>query len=67
MRDITEHYSRIADADCRWDVALWQQAGPEAIFHAAWGLICDYELMRGRDATKLRLQRTVEHYGPVHS
>jgi hypothetical protein len=63
MKPITERYARMADDDRSWDVAFWQQAGPEAIFRAAWELVRDYHLLRGEDAGEPRLQRTVEHFG----
>jgi hypothetical protein len=60
---IEERYGPMAGADRRWDVALWQAAGPVAIFDAAWELICDYQVLRGSDVEEPRLQRTVEHFG----
>jgi hypothetical protein len=59
-RIITAKLTRMKDNDRSFDREFWQQAGTEAIFTAAWQMVIDAEILKGRDATQLRLQRSVE-------
>lgn len=60
-----ENYGRLESSNRDWDVEFWQAAGPKAIFQAAWGMIRDYHLLKHGHVGELRIQRTVEHYGPT--
>ena len=65
IHNISENYGRLEDHDRQWDIAFWQKAGPEAIFDAAWEMILDHQLLKYNDASEPRLQRTIEHFGPI--
>ncbi len=45
--------------DGSFDVAFWQQVGPEGIFAAAWEMVREVRAMRGEDGDEPRLQRSV--------
>ncbi len=62
MRKIEENYQRIKGAGRSFDIRFWQSQGDRAIFEAVSEMLIDYFLIRGKDANKLRLQRTVEHF-----
>lgn len=62
-----EKYQSISDKDRSFDKMFWQNAGIEAIFEAAWEMLQDYYLIRGKDASELRLQRTVEAFRKTQS
>lgn len=67
MEQIVEKYQSMSDTDKSFDIQFWQNAGPEAIFEAAWEMLQDYYLLRGKDASELRLQRTVEAFRKIQS
>jgi hypothetical protein len=60
--EINEYYGPFAESGRDFDVRFWQEAGDEAIFEAARGLILDYILLREGHADQPRLQRTVESF-----
>lgn len=43
-----------------FDRQFWREAGHEARFAAAWEMVAEAELFRGKDAGELRLQRSVQ-------
>lgn len=47
------------EMDRSFDVTYWQRLGARAIFEAAWQMIVDAELQKGRTG-ELRLDRSVE-------
>ncbi len=62
MRAIKENYQRIKDDRRSFDIRFWQSQGDHAIFEAAWEMLHDYFLIRGKDDYESRLQRTVESF-----
>jgi len=62
MSIFEENYQRIKDDRRSFDIRFWQSQGDRAIFEAAWEMLRDYFLIRGKDVNKLRLQRTVESF-----
>lgn len=44
-----------------FDIRFWYRAGANARFIAAWSIIKDYFKMRGENANKQRLRRTVQN------
>lgn len=44
-----------------FDIKFWRNAGAYARFIAAWSIIKDYFKMRGENASKLRLRRSVQN------
>jgi hypothetical protein len=61
-KDIEEKFQRIADDTRSFDTRFWQSRGDAAIFAAVSEMLRDYLLLRGHDADKLRIQRTVESF-----
>jgi hypothetical protein len=62
MKKVEENYQRIKNAERSFDIRFWQSQGDRAIFGAVSEMLNDYFLIRGKDANKFRLQRTVEHF-----
>ena len=59
-RKIAERIVRLKGDDRSFDIEFWQQAGPEAIFAAAWQMVLDMYAIRGKNDFKPRFQRSVE-------
>lgn len=57
-----ESYGRLDKDDRSFDRKFWQNAGPQAIFEAAYDLIKDYFLLKEHNADEPQLQRTVESF-----
>jgi len=51
--------TRLKDDDRSFDLEFWQKAGAQARFEAAWDMVVQYELMRGKKLDQLRLDRSV--------
>lgn len=49
------------ESDRSFDLEFWQKAGARARFEAAWDMVVQYELMKGKTLTQLRLNRSVEN------
>ena len=62
LMPIQEHYGKLEDHDRSFDKQFWQDAGPKAIFDAAYDLIKDYLLLNTGHADEPRLQRSVESF-----
>lgn len=62
MEEIRESYAKIGEDRRRFDLSFWQSQGDLAIFEAARQLIIDYYLLRGKDVSECRIQRTVESF-----
>ena len=62
LMEIHERYGKLEDHDRSFDKRFWREAGPEAIFDAAYGLIKDYLLLKTGHADEPRLQRSVESF-----
>jgi hypothetical protein len=60
-RKITARLIRMKDDDRSFDLNFWQQAGAEARFAAAWQMVLDMLLIRGKNVNQFRLQRSVEN------
>ncbi|MEA3266569.1 MAG: hypothetical protein U9P42_06445, partial [Candidatus Fermentibacteria bacterium] len=67
LEQIVAKYQSMSDKDRSFDIKFWQNAGIESILKAAWEMLQDYYLIRGKDASELRLQRTVETFRKIHS
>lgn len=52
------------EADRSFDREFWRKVGPEGRFAAAWQMVVDAHLLRGKDASELRLQRSVAGFRP---
>ncbi len=57
----------MSDTDRSFDIRFWQNAGTKAILEAAWEMLQDHYLLRGKDASELQLQRTVEAFRKTQS
>ena len=55
---------RIEDLDRSFDISFWQAQEPAVRFDAAWQLIVHAAKVKGIDVRQLRLQKSVEFYGP---
>ncbi|MCX7830169.1 MAG: hypothetical protein N2445_03795 [Acidobacteria bacterium] len=67
MKDnnIQEKYLKIDEDDRSFDIEFWQKAGEEAIFKAAYEMVIDYLILRGKNDTEQRLQRTIESFKKI--
>lgn len=61
-KPIQESYRRVTDNSRDFDQRFWQAQGDVAIFEAVSEMIRDYLMLRGQNADKLRIQRTVESF-----
>lgn len=52
---------KLENNDRSFDLVFWHKVGPEGRFSAAWGMLKDYCLMKGKDASQQRLQRSVQN------
>jgi hypothetical protein len=57
---VMEGLSRVSEQDRSFDIEFWQRQDSNARFTAAWELVVFAHQRKGRDASELRLQRTVE-------
>jgi hypothetical protein len=57
-----ERMTKLEDLDRSFDIAFWQAQDSTARFAAAWELVVDYYRFKGKDASELRLQRSVEAF-----
>ncbi len=57
-RKITERLTTLDKKD-EFDREFWRKAGHEARFAAAWEMVVEVELIRGKNAAEPRLQRDV--------
>ena len=44
-----------------FDLEFWRRAGPEMRFAAAWAMVMEADLFKGRHAVKSRLQRSIQN------
>lgn len=61
-KTIQESYRPMTDDTRAFDQRYWQAQGDMAIFEAVSEMIRDYLMIRGQNADKLRIQRTVETF-----
>lgn len=59
-RVITEAFVKRGEAEKEFDRKFWRDAGPEARFRAAWLMVVEVELMRGKKPEDLRLRKDIE-------
>lgn len=57
-----ERVGRIEDMDRSFDLEFWQSQSDAARLAAAWDLVVQSFIIKGKDVSELRLQRTVEHF-----
>jgi hypothetical protein len=62
---IMERLTPLESLDRSFDVEFWQRQSATARFSAAWEMVVFAHQLKGRDATELRLQRTVEALHPT--
>ena len=60
-----EKLTTLESLDRSFDLMFWQQQSATARFGAAWELVEFAWHVKGRDATELRIQRTVESLQPA--
>ena len=60
-RLVMERLIRDGHDDGSFDRDFWRRLGHEARFAAAWDMVAEVDLIRGKDARESRLQRSVEH------
>ena len=60
--EFVERTGRIEDLDRTFDLQFWQSQSDQARFAAAWELVVHSFIIKGKDVSQLRLQRTVEHF-----
>lgn len=58
-----EKIGKVEDMDRSFDLEFWQAQSDTARFAAAWELVVQAFIIKGKDVSELRLQRTVEHLG----
>jgi hypothetical protein len=56
-----ERTGKIEDMDRSFDLQFWQSQPAQARFAAAWELVVHSFVIKGKDASQLELQRTIEH------
>ena len=57
---LMERRGRIEDMDRSFDIKYWQAQPESDRFAAAWELVVQAYMLKGRDGGQLRLQRSVE-------
>jgi len=65
MRKIEENYQLMKEDRRSFDIRFWQAQGDRAIFEAVSEMLNDYFLLRGQNADKFRLQRSVESFRKI--
>ena len=59
---VFERYGKIPELDRSFDLKFWQTRSDAEKFAAAWELVVDSYLIKGKDVGELRLQRSVERF-----
>ena len=59
-RVISAQLVKLGDDDGNFERSFWRSVGPEGRFAAAWEMVLEAELFRGKDAGESRLQRSVQ-------
>lgn len=60
-RIVNERLIRRGQDDGSFDRSFWQSIGAEGRFIAAWEMVSEAQLFRGRNVGESRLQRSVQH------
>jgi len=58
-----EKTGKIEDMNRDFDLQFWQSQSDTQRFAAVWELVIQAFIIKGKDVSQLRLQRTVEHFG----
>jgi hypothetical protein len=61
-RDFIERTGRIEEMDRSFDLRFWELQPDTARFAAAWELVVHSFIIKGKDVSQLRLQRTTESF-----
>ena len=61
-RLVMERKGKIEDLDRSFDIEFWQAQDTTARLSAVWELVEHSYLIKGKDVSELRLQRTVERF-----
>ena len=61
-RKVWEHLARSFKEAEEFDIKFWRAAGAQARFSAAWSMLADYFLMKGKSGRLPRLRRTVQSF-----
>ena len=62
-----EKLTTLEAQDRSFDIEFWQRQTSTARFAAAWEMVEFAHKLKGRDATELRLQRTIESLQRIES
>ena len=60
--DFVERTGKIEDLDRSFDRQFWQSQSDQPRFAAAWELVVHSFIVKGKDVSQLRLQKSVEHF-----
>lgn len=60
--NFVERTGRIEEMDRSFDVEFWRIQPDTARFAAAWELVVHSFIIKGKDVSQLRLQRTIEQF-----
>jgi hypothetical protein len=60
--EFMERTGKLEELDRSFDLKFWQAQSDAARFAAAWELVVHSFIIKGKDVSQLRLQRTVEHF-----
>lgn len=59
---IMERTGKLGELDRSFDLKFWQARTDADRFAAAWELVVHSFIIKGKDVSQLRLQRTIEHF-----
>ena len=60
-RSVTVRAVRRGEQERSFDREFWRKVGPEGRFAAAREMVCEADLIRGKNASQPRLQRSVQN------
>ena len=60
-RVVKERLIKRGRDDGLFDMSFWRSVGAEGRFAAAWEMVAEADLFRGKDVGESRLQRSVQH------
>jgi hypothetical protein len=58
---ILERRGQLKDLDRSFDISYWQRLEPDAIFEAAWQMVCDSFQLTGKRVSERRLQKSMKN------
>lgn len=65
--NFVERTGKIEELDRSFDLKFWQAQNDADRFAAAWELVTHAFIIKGRDVSKLRLQRNIENFQRLSS